>query len=356
MKRMAGLVLALTLLCSGCSVWEAHPPLEAVETVQTMGVDLEDGVRVSVCTGTEDNAEHIDDTGETLRVALDALRDRSEHGGLFYGHTQYLLLGEEFARAGIQELLDFVGRSAELRLATPVYVLRGTAANAVLDKELDVTGQLGAMERTGAPSVTALDTVDALARSGAALISALTYDSEDQTLRPDGCAVLADGRLAGYLNARDEAAVAWLNSAGGESIALPDGATVTVTNCKTRIKADWDDDQITAVGITLRAEATVDQLKEALTVTDEAVREELEQALAREMAQRMAAAVHCTQALQADALGLGARLFAAQPIRWQRGDPDWKKRFPNVPVTVTVRAHITGTQDLTDPVPQEGNA
>ena len=82
----------------------------------------------------------------------------------------------------------------------------------------------------------------------------------------------------------------------------------------------------------------------------------VEQALAREMAQRTAAAVHCTQALRADALGLGARLFAAQPIRWQRGDPDWSKRFPNVPVTVTVRAHITGTQDLTDPVPQEGSA
>lgn len=356
MKRMAVLTLALALLCSGCSVWEAQPPLEAVEAVQTMGVDYGDGVRVSVCTGTEDSAERIDDTGETLRVALDALRDRSQHGGLFYGHTQYLLLGEDFARAGIQELLDFVGRSAELRLATPVYVLRGTAADAVLDKELDVTGQLGAMERTGAPSVTALETVDAFARSGAALVAALTYDCDAKALRPDGCAVLSDGRLAGYLDARDEAAVAWLNGAGGESIALPDGATVTVTNCKAHIHADWDDGEITAVTLTLQADAAVDQLKEDLTVTDESVRRALEQALAREMAQRTAAAVHCTQALRADALGLGARLFAAQPIRWQRGDPDWSKRFPNVPVTVTVRAHITGTQDLTDPVPQEGSA
>ena len=234
--------------------------------------------------------------------------------------------------------------------------LRGTAADAVLDKELDVTGQLGAMERTGVSSVPALETVDAFARSGAALVAALTYDSDAKALRQDGCAVLSDGRLAGYLDARDEAAVAWLNGAGGESIALPDGATVTVTNCKARIHADWDDGKITAVTLTLQADAAVDQLKEDLTVTDESVRRALEQALAREMAQRTAAAVHCTQALRVDALGLGARLFAAQPIRWQRGAPDWSKRFPNVPVTVTVRAHITGTQDLTDPVPQEGSA
>ena len=356
MKKPAIVLLALTLLCSGCSAWEKHPPLEAVESVQTMGVDSDDGVRVSVCTGTEDDAERIDDTGKTLRVALDALRDRSRHGGLFYGHTQYLLLGEDYARDGVQELLDFVGRSAELRLATPVYVLRGTAADAVLDKKLDVTGQLGAMERTGVPAFTALDTVDALARSGTALVAALTYDRENQALRPNGCAVLADGKLKGYLDARDEAAVAWLNGAEGESIALPIGATVTVTNCRATVRADWDDGKIRAVLLTLQADANADQLESSLTITDEAVRREIEQALAHEMMQRMSDAVAHTQALGTDALRLGARIAAAQPLRWQRGDPDWESRFPTTPVSVTVHARITDTQDLTDPVPQEGTA
>lgn len=356
MKRTVWLAMAMALLCSGCAAWEEYPPLEAVESVQTMGVDLRDDVRVSVCTGTDEDAERIDDEGETLRVALDALRDRSKHGGLFYGHTQYLLLGESYARKGVQELLDFVGRSAELRLATPVYVLRGTAADAVLDKELDVTGQLGAMERTGVPAYTALDTVDSLAQSGTALVAALTYDAKDQTLRPDGCAVLVDGKLRGYLDARDEAAVAWLNGAGGESIALPVGATVTVTNCKATVRADWDDGRITAVTLRLQAKATADQLKESLNISDEDVRRTIEQALSREMAQRMAEALRHTQAFKADALRIGARIAGAQPLQWQRGNPDWEARFPETPVTVTVSARIAGTQDLTDPVPQEGKA
>ena len=356
MKQTAGLLLATALLCSGCSMWEEHPPLEAVEAVQTMGVDAGDGVRVSVCTGTEDDAEHIDDEGETLRTALDALTDRSKHGGLFYGHTQYLLVGEDYARAGVQELLDFVGRSAELRLATPVYVLRGTAADAVLDKELDVTGQLGAMERTGVPVHTALDTVDALAGSGAALIAALDYDAEEEALRPNGCAVLSGGKLAGFLDEQDAAAVAWLGGAGGESIALPAGATVTVTSCKAGVRADFRGGRIAAVTLTMDADAVAEELKEDLTITDDAVRKTLERALAEEMAQRTAAAVRHTQQLGADALGLGARLAAAQPVQWQRFTPDWQAQFPTVPVTVHVRARITGTQDLTDPVPQEGDA
>ena len=356
MKQTAWLLLTMALLCSGCSMWEEHPPLEAVESVQTMGVDAEDGVRVSVCTGTEDDAERIDDRGETLRTALDALTDRSKHGGLFYGHTQYLLVGEAYARAGVQELLDFVGRSAELRLATPVYVLRGTAADAVLDAEMDVTGQLGAMERTGVPVHTALDTVDALADSGTALIAALEYDSDAQALRPNGCAVLSGGKLAGFLDEQDAAAAAWLSGAGGESIVLPAGATVTVTSCKAGVRADFRGGRVASVTLTLDADAVAEQLQEDLTITDDAVRKSLEQALALQMARRTAAAVRHTQQLGADAFMLGDRLADANPLRRQRFDPDWQTQFPNVPVTVRVRARITGTQDLTDPVPQEGDA
>ena len=358
MKKTAWLILALVLAltCSGCSLWEPSPPLEAVERVETMGVDRADGVRVSVSTGTGKDAEHIDDTGETLRVALNALRDRSEHGGLFYGHTQYLLLGEDYVREGIQELLDFVARSAELRLATPVYVLRGTAADAVLDEKLDVTGQLGSMARTGVPACTALEAVDAFAGAGAALVPALTYDSEAQTLHPDGCAVLSDGRLAGYLDAREAEAAAWLNGAGGESIALPDGATVTVTDCKPALTAEWEGKAVSAVTLTLEAEATVDQLREDLTVTKASVRHALEQALAQEMANRLASAIGKTQEYRADALGIGERLFQAHPIAWQRRDPNWQSDFPNTPIAVKVHAHLSDTQDLTDPVPQEGSA
>jgi hypothetical protein len=198
--------------------------------------------------------------------------------------------------------------------------------------------------------------VDAFAGAGAALVPALTYDSEAQTLHPDGCAVLSDGRLAGYLDAREAEAAAWLNGAGGESIALPIGATVTVTNCKTSVRADWDGGKIRAVTITLEAEAIADELKEDLTITDEAVLRKIERALSNEMMQRVSETVQHTQALEADALRLGARIEGAQPLRWQRGDPDWEARFPMTPVTVTVHARITDTQDLKDPVPQEGTA
>ena len=101
MKKLICCLAAPLLLCSGCGLWSAYTPLEAVETVETLGVDADGGTRVSVTTGADEDAERIDETGETLSIALDRLRDRSLHGGLFYGHTQYLLLGESYARAGV---------------------------------------------------------------------------------------------------------------------------------------------------------------------------------------------------------------------------------------------------------------
>ena len=356
MKRLMILLPALLLLCGGCSLWKDAPPLEATESVQTLGVDLDGGVLVSVSTGSEDDAERISETGETLRTALDALRDRSKHGGLFYGHTQYLLLGEDFARAGVQELTDFTARSAELRLATPVYVLRGMAVDAVSDRRLDVTGQLGAIRRAGSATRTALDILDDLACSGAALLPALTYDADERTLRPDGCAVLADGKLAGFLDASEGTAAAWLSGTDGESIALPAGATVTVNDLKTAVSASWSGSRIESVRLTVRAEAAVEQAQDSLSISKESTRRALERTLAQEMAHRIAAAVARTQALRCDALGIGARLAGAYPLRWRAAEPEWRGAFPETPVAVTVQAKITDTQDLRDPIPQEGGA
>jgi len=355
MRRYLLLLLAPLLLCSGCGLRESHPPLEAVEAVQTLGLDASDGTRASVTTGADAEAERLDETARTLTLALDGLRARSAHGGLFYGHTQYLLLGEDYARAGIQPLLDLTARSAELRLVTPVYVLRGTAADAVLSEELDVTARLAALSRTDLPACTALDAADRLARAGCALVGAVRYDPEAQALLPDGCAVLRGGRLAGYLDADSTEAAAWREGKGGQPLEVR-GATLSVRKCAMRLSADWRDGRPAALTLTLEADALVDELPDGTRITDAAARKALEQALAETMLQRTADAVRQTQALGADALALGDLLALRYPLRWRGCAGEWAALFPALPVRVAVTARITGTQDLNDPLPKEKDA
>lgn len=356
MKRFVLLLLAPLLLCAGCGLWEAHPPLEAVEAAQTIGVDRAEGTRISVTTGSNADAEHLEAEGETLSRALDALRGQSEHGGLFFGHTQYLLLGEAYARAGMQPLLDLTARSAELRLLTPIYVLRGTAADAVLSEKLDVTARLAALSRTDLPACTALDATDRLARAGCALVGAVRYDPEAQALLPDGCAVLRGGRLAGYLDADSTEAAAWLAGKGGAPVTVGNGVTLAIRTCRVRAQAAWQSGRPVSLTLMLEADALVDQLPEGMRITDARSRAKLERSLAETMAARTAAAVLQTQTLGADALALGDLVAGRYPLRWRGCAENWAALFPTLPIRVEVTAHITGTQDLGDPLPEEGGA
>ena len=104
----------------------------------------------------------------------------------------------------------------------------------------------------------------------------------------------------------------------------------------------------------MRAEAEVEQLPESIRVTDPDVRARLETALAETIAERFADAIRKTQALRADALDLGGMLAARHPILWRTCAARWASIFPDVPVTVHTEVRITGTQDLTDPLPEEG--
>ena len=348
-KRFCLLLLLQLLLCSGCGIWKQHPPLEAVETAETVGLDLDAQVTASATTGSGEDDERFTASGETVPLALDALQSRSLHGGLFYGHTQYLLLGEDFARAGIQPLLDYAARSAELRLLTPVFILRGETAETALTGDPDATAQLTALARSGAPRCTALDTADRLARTGTALLGAVHYDCKEKTLTPDGCAVLKNGKLVGYLDAE-----AWFFGSETEKLSIPQGATVTLKQCSLQLKADWAGDTPSALRLLVDADAEVDQLDADIRITDDAVRAGLEQSLAETLAHRMAATIGQTQALEADALGLGDLLAAAHPIRWRSLHGAWETMFPGLTVTVEVTARITGTQDLSDPLPEEG--
>lgn len=356
MKKLLLTLLPALLLCSGCGLRADHPPLEAIEAVETMGVDLRDGTRVSVTTGGGKDAERIGETGPTLPLALDALRDRSLHGGLFYGHTQYLLLGEDYARAGVQTLLDYTARSAELRVATPVYVMRGEAADAVLAEELDVTAQLTALARGGLPSATVTELSDRLACAGCALIGAVRYDPDAHALAPDGCAVLKGGRLIGFLDEEGAQAAAWVTGADGGSIALDAGTTFSLTRCAVHCAAEWSDGRPSSLTVSVAAEAAAQTLPEGTRITNEAVRAALETRLAQAVAQRMANTVGQTQALGADALDLGGLLAGAHPLQWARCADGWAALYPALPVTVHAAVRITGTQDLTDPLPEEGDA
>ena len=81
-------------------------------------------------------------SGES-RITTYASRDRTIFGALrktsrkasrqlFFAHTQLVIVGEELARGGIEEIFDIFERSHELRLTSTIIISRGTDAASIL--------------------------------------------------------------------------------------------------------------------------------------------------------------------------------------------------------------------------------
>ena len=155
-RRALALLLAAGMLCSECStgaISSNYRPVEDLELIQTIGVDLvPEGVCLSAATGKagEDEApKRMTQAGVSMLSALDQLQDRTPSAELFYAQTSYLLLGEEAAAAGgLTPLLDFIARDPDMRLSAPLFIVRGgTAQQAVMetgDDKTDVTEALRA--------------------------------------------------------------------------------------------------------------------------------------------------------------------------------------------------------------------
>ena len=140
------LLLGITISLTGC--WNGRE-LRNLAFVLAMGIDRSpktDEYKVSfqvvipgsVATGITGGGGTLTmpvtiytGTGNTL---FSAIRNASKKAPrqLFFAHLQLVVIGEELAKQGIQDLFDFFERSKEPRLTTMVLVARGSEAKSII--------------------------------------------------------------------------------------------------------------------------------------------------------------------------------------------------------------------------------
>ena len=154
-KALLVLALALSGL-SGCSraLLGNYRNIEELQVIQTLGLDgREGGVFVSFSTGRDASGREVvrmGAEGESISGAMQTLQGYSVSGELFFSNTGYILLGEEAARdAG--SCLDYIERASEIRLDTPLFVVRGAEAGPLVTagggEDGDITEIMSSLER-----------------------------------------------------------------------------------------------------------------------------------------------------------------------------------------------------------------
>lgn len=319
-------VLVILLLLSGCgSIWAEARTIDALVQVETVGLDPEErGVALSISAASPETRETV--SGGSIRLAMDAMQQQTGSAELFYAHAKFLLLGQG---TDIPAALDFVARSSDMRLRTPVVLLKNASAAEAVQlggEDADVTAMLQTlkadMDQHGSGhAFTCGEALRRLSESGCALLAAA--ELEYGALQEAGYGILRDGICVGWIAAEDAAAVNLLLSLNCRSdILLNDGVTVTIENSRCKYSDG-------AVELTLWAELS--ETDGGVDITEDAVRKRLEKALSDRVLEQIRRVLGQCRKLDADLFGMG--------------DED---------VTITVRSRITRSLDLVAPIDLTG--
>ena len=275
MKKLIAAACALSLLlmasgCSGGSIYSNYRDIAELLVIQTLGFDLADGgVRLSVSAEGSSGAGKDNESKKPVRLSVDAAsmteaQDALQHysGGLqlFFGHTAYIVLGENVLATDTAQFFDCIERDAAFRLCIPVFAASsGSASELVMGAgadEHDATRLMRAVTenlrlRGDAHIFTAAEIVSALDSNGAALICAVkavpddTIDPDaaegEMAIVPDGYTIINKNKSAGHIPMELARGVSLiLNEAGSMSVAVGN-ATLQIDRTSCAIKPVFGD-------------------------------------------------------------------------------------------------------------------
>lgn len=220
-KRRWAVALAALLAVIGAGLLPRSRGLEERKLVSALAVDGGERVTVTAVTAvrvTEDEEpEVLTGVGDSLAAACRELRGGSARR-VYLGQAEQLLVGET---RDLKTVLDYVLTDRELRLDTLLYIVKGSAGEALGASADRVAGETGGQDPRGR---TVGEILPRLAEGEYALAPALAA-GEQGILEPAGWAVLGPGGLAGYLSGEAGLGAALLSGLGAGQVAtLPHGA------------------------------------------------------------------------------------------------------------------------------------
>ena len=251
-RRFLPYIVSLFLL-TGCgssgSIYSNFRDVADLLPVQTLGYDRVDGkVRLSVSSGRgtdELPTVILQGSGSSITEALEMVQDYSDWEDLFFAHIRYVVVGEQAAREGLDELMDWFERIPQTRLDVPIFLVEGGDAASLVagsgDKH-EITSVLHSLQRDAARRgftvcYTLADVAKRLAEDDCALCSSVRSvevgghvptSPEGKTALESGFALLQDGALTAFTG--EDAArglCLLLNRAGTGRVELSDGQGAT---------------------------------------------------------------------------------------------------------------------------------
>ena len=302
----------------------------------------------------------------------------------YIAHTNILIIGQELARQGIDQMVDVILRSKDIRLNTWILVAKGRAVD-ILDVEPEMEELLsqeilGLVENqpvaSKAYTVDIKHFVNQLINSGqdaaAACVEVYEHKDEGQSqgqdgaedkiprkmVRVEGTAVFRKDKLVGFLDSEETKGFLYAIGRakhGMISLSLHDHVNKDIafamTRASSRIIPKVEGDEIEFI-IEIHAEGDLQQHEDTGPVASPEIIKIVEEKAAHEIKTMVEKALNKAQKeYEADIFGLGNSLHKRYPQIWKSVEDNWRELYRDIRVTVKAEAKIRRTGMLTDTPP-----
>ena len=311
----------------------------------------------------------------TDKTLFGALRKTSKKAPrqLFFAHTQLVVIGEQMAKSGINEIFDVFERSHELRLNTSVLVSRDADASTILKilmpiESLPAVGIVKKVKNTteiwGENSdINVFELINRITGEGELSISGVRIIGEkeegkkisnlEQTevktlLSISGLGVFKKGKLIAWLEGSEAKGAVWVqnkivqttvNVNAEDSEAL---VAVDINLSQTDINVELQDG-VPIFHVHIQVEGKINEIRGFVDLSNGDEIEKLEMQLGKQTKEAVIQAIQVAQQLESDIFDFGNELKRIHPKEWKTVKEDWGSLFAIGKLDVRVEAFIRGT-------------
>lgn len=287
-----------------------------------------------------------------------------------FAHDKLILVGEEFARAGVSTLIDSALRGRDTRPNIPVFVTKGKASDIIKATTFEEAIPANAIENIMtrqlamgfAPVVSKIDFNNALASKTASPIMGVVTLQKDadaisgEIFKMEGTAVFRRDKLIGYMNKRETRGMQWINGkvqTGDIIIPSPDKGKITLeiirssTNVKPVIKGNR-----LVMQVTVNEEGNIREMTGKLNpMKDPKIMDQLEKLQNEAIKKEIEMALTVTQKkYKADVFNFGDKIYKTYPQLWKKVENNWDKIFPYLDIEVKVNSHLRRIGTISRPL------
>ncbi|HYE81140.1 MAG TPA: Ger(x)C family spore germination protein [Clostridia bacterium] len=386
MRKFAVLavIFALILALPGCTqIALGRREIDKLFITRIMAIDKSQDSKVKLTLATKSletggnsgggqtqKGESVESEGDTV---FDAVRnlliysDRKPH----YGHTEYILFGEEIAREGILPYLDFISRQNEFRSNAKIYIVRGATANLLVkntnSNKMFAGDRIASIEEDA--KSTALSSIATLNEAllileNPNLDTFIPFIEEKKTMAMEGEEAKSDILLGGYAlfkldkllyftSEEESKGISWIMNRSGSSVILVQSkagekVSLEIIDSRARLIPRIEDNGLYCT-IELSITTNIAEIMGSKTLVDPEGVKYLETQQEKIVKQTLEKTVKIAQENNSDHFSTITRFIFKYPMMRDYFDKNWKDLYPDIKFDIKVKSKIKGTYLLNEP-------